>query len=56
MIMRWNCRINWNNSETNQSCFSVLFQFYFTCESVWNKTETNLFYFSFISVLLPRCM
>ena len=23
----------WNNSETNQSCFSVLFQFYFTCKS-----------------------
>jgi len=41
----------WNNSETNQSCFGVLFQFYFTCKSVWNKTETNLFYFSFISVL-----
>ena len=23
----------WNNSKTNQSCFSVLFQFYFSCKS-----------------------
>jgi len=31
----------WNKSKTFQSCFSVLFQFRFTCAGVWNKTETK---------------
>ena len=30
-----------------QNCFSVLFQFHFTCASVWNKTVLFQFYFSY---------